>query len=135
MSQVILRYPYVRVDFWDDPDMVLPPREVFDHRGMLIDDVDMYVFLFFEIAFHMYMIYMLILYVVCLHMKMWHLAGTRWSCRERRLVRRQRDCHREREVGVRMPWGDQLHQRGQRGDVGLMTLVLGHHTLLWRLSE
>jgi hypothetical protein len=35
MPQVILRYPYVGVDFRGDPDMVLPPREVFDHRGML----------------------------------------------------------------------------------------------------
>jgi hypothetical protein len=48
--------PLCGVDFRDDPDMVLPPGEVFDHRGMLIDDVDMYVFVFFEIAFHMYMI-------------------------------------------------------------------------------
>ena len=53
---MILRYPYARVDFWDDPDMVLPPGEVFDHRGMLINDVDMYVFVFFEIACLMYMI-------------------------------------------------------------------------------
>jgi hypothetical protein len=36
MPQVILWYPYVGVDFRDDPDMVLPPGEVFDHRGMLI---------------------------------------------------------------------------------------------------
>jgi hypothetical protein len=35
MPQVILRYPYDGVDFWGDPDMVLPPGEVFDHRGML----------------------------------------------------------------------------------------------------
>jgi hypothetical protein len=35
MSQVILRYPYAGVDFRGDPDMVLPPGEVFDHRGML----------------------------------------------------------------------------------------------------
>ena len=53
---MILRYPYAGVDFQDDLDMVLPPREVFDHRGMLIDDVDMYVFVFFEIACLMYMI-------------------------------------------------------------------------------
>jgi hypothetical protein len=31
MPQVILRYPYIGVDFRDDPDMVLPPGEVFDH--------------------------------------------------------------------------------------------------------
>jgi hypothetical protein len=36
MSQVILCYPYAGVDFRDDPDMVLPPGEVFDHRGMLM---------------------------------------------------------------------------------------------------
>jgi hypothetical protein len=35
MTQIILRYPYFRVDFRDDPKMVLPPREVFDHRGMV----------------------------------------------------------------------------------------------------
>jgi hypothetical protein len=33
MPQVVLRYPYARVDFLGDSDMVLPPREVFDHRG------------------------------------------------------------------------------------------------------
>jgi hypothetical protein len=31
MQQVILRYPYAGVDFRDDPDMALPPGEVFDH--------------------------------------------------------------------------------------------------------
>jgi hypothetical protein len=45
-----------KVDFQDDPDMVLPPGEVFDHRGMLIDDVDMYGCIFFEIVIHMFMI-------------------------------------------------------------------------------
>jgi hypothetical protein len=35
MSQVMLQYPYAGVDFRGDPDMVLPPGEVFDHRGML----------------------------------------------------------------------------------------------------
>jgi hypothetical protein len=33
MPQVVLRYPYVGIDFRGDPDMVLPPGEVFDHRG------------------------------------------------------------------------------------------------------
>ena len=42
MPQVILRYPYAEVDFRDDPDMVLPPGEVFDHRGMFC--VYVYVF-------------------------------------------------------------------------------------------
>jgi hypothetical protein len=32
--QLILRFPYVGVDFRNDPDMVLPPGEVFDDRGM-----------------------------------------------------------------------------------------------------
>jgi hypothetical protein len=32
--QVILRFPYVGVDFRDDPDMVFPPGEAFDDRGM-----------------------------------------------------------------------------------------------------
>jgi hypothetical protein len=35
MPQVILQYPYAGVDFRGDPDMVLPPGDVFDHRGML----------------------------------------------------------------------------------------------------
>jgi hypothetical protein len=35
MPQIILRYPYFGVDFRDDPEMVLPPGEVFDHRGMM----------------------------------------------------------------------------------------------------
>ena len=35
MSQFILQFPYDRVDFRGDPDMVLPPGEVFDHKGML----------------------------------------------------------------------------------------------------
>jgi hypothetical protein len=30
MSQVTLWYPYAGADFWEDPDMVLLPREVFD---------------------------------------------------------------------------------------------------------
>jgi hypothetical protein len=34
MPQVILQFPYAGVDFRRDPDMVLPPGEVFDHRGM-----------------------------------------------------------------------------------------------------
>jgi hypothetical protein len=33
MPQIILRYPYAGVDFRGDSDMVLPPGEVFDHRG------------------------------------------------------------------------------------------------------
>jgi hypothetical protein len=35
MPQVILQYPYAGVDFRGDLDMVLPPGEVFDHRGTL----------------------------------------------------------------------------------------------------
>jgi hypothetical protein len=35
MPQVILQFPYAGVDFRGDPDMVLPPWEVFDHRGVL----------------------------------------------------------------------------------------------------
>jgi hypothetical protein len=47
MPQVILQFPYAGVDFRDDPDMVLPPGEVFDHRGMLMSLI--YI-VFFEIA-------------------------------------------------------------------------------------
>jgi hypothetical protein len=36
MPQIILQYPYCGVDFRGDPDMVLPPGEVFDHRGMFV---------------------------------------------------------------------------------------------------
>jgi hypothetical protein len=42
MPQVILRYLYAGVDFRNDLDMVLPPGEVFDHRGMF--GVYVYVF-------------------------------------------------------------------------------------------
>jgi hypothetical protein len=57
MPQVILRYPYAGVDFWGDPDMVLPPGEVFDHRGMFsIWCACLWFMLFFEISVHMYMI-------------------------------------------------------------------------------
>jgi hypothetical protein len=66
---------------------------------------------------------------------MWHLAGARWICRERRLVESRRDYCMERDVGGRMPRGDQLSQRGQRGGTGSMTLVQGHHTLLQRRPE
>ena len=34
MPQFILQFPYAGVDFRGDPDMVLPPGEVFDDRGM-----------------------------------------------------------------------------------------------------
>jgi hypothetical protein len=46
---VILRYPYARVDFRGDPDMVLPPGEVFDHRGMFSIGLHvlMYIIFFF----------------------------------------------------------------------------------------
>ena len=56
MSQVILRYPYVGVDFQGDPDMVLPPGEDFDHRGMFSMLVCFLFMLSFEISVHMYMI-------------------------------------------------------------------------------
>jgi hypothetical protein len=36
MPQIIHEFPYSGVDFWEDPEMVLPPGEVFDHRGMLM---------------------------------------------------------------------------------------------------
>jgi hypothetical protein len=36
MPQVILQYPYAGFDFRGDSDMVLPPGEVFDHRGMFM---------------------------------------------------------------------------------------------------
>ena len=35
MPQFILQFPYAGVDFREDPNMVLPLGEVWDHRGML----------------------------------------------------------------------------------------------------
>jgi hypothetical protein len=48
MPQIILQFPYSGVDFCDDPEMILPPGEVFDCRGMMLfllvfDDVFVYV--------------------------------------------------------------------------------------------
>jgi hypothetical protein len=36
MPQVILQFPYAGVDFRGDPDMVLPPGEVFDHQRYVV---------------------------------------------------------------------------------------------------
>jgi hypothetical protein len=36
MPQIILQFPYSGVDFCDDPEMILPPGEVFDRRGMML---------------------------------------------------------------------------------------------------
>jgi hypothetical protein len=36
MSQVILQFPYAGMDYRQDPDMVLPPGEDWDHRGMCV---------------------------------------------------------------------------------------------------
>jgi hypothetical protein len=36
MPQVILRYPYVGMDYHHDPDMMLPPGEDWDQRGMSV---------------------------------------------------------------------------------------------------
>jgi hypothetical protein len=66
---------------------------------------------------------------------MWYLVGARWSFKVLWLVRSWRDYHGERDIEMRTLRHNLLSQRGQRGDVGLMTLVLGHHTLLWRLPE
>jgi hypothetical protein len=46
MPQVILQFPYAGVDFREDPDMVLPPGEVFYRRGMLM----IFIYMFFDIA-------------------------------------------------------------------------------------
>jgi hypothetical protein len=35
MPQIILQFPYSGIDFRDDPEMILPPGEVFDRRGMM----------------------------------------------------------------------------------------------------
>jgi hypothetical protein len=36
MPQIILWFPYGGMDFRHDPDMVLPPGEDWDQRGMLV---------------------------------------------------------------------------------------------------
>jgi hypothetical protein len=36
VPQIILQYPYGGMDYRQDPDMALPPGEVWDHRGMLM---------------------------------------------------------------------------------------------------
>jgi hypothetical protein len=36
MLQIILQYPYGRMNYCRDPHMVLPPRVVWDHIGMLM---------------------------------------------------------------------------------------------------
>jgi hypothetical protein len=46
-------------------------------------------------------------------------------------TRAMRDFRVERDVDGIRPWGDQQSLRGQRGGAGSMTLVRGHHTLLW----
>jgi hypothetical protein len=35
VEYILLQYLYYGVDFRGDPDMVLPPGEVFDHQGMM----------------------------------------------------------------------------------------------------
>jgi hypothetical protein len=35
MPQIIFQFPYSGIDFCDDTEMILPPREVFDRRGMM----------------------------------------------------------------------------------------------------
>jgi hypothetical protein len=54
MPQVVLQYPYAGVDFRGDLNMVLPPGEVFDHRGMFSIGVHVVVYVF-EISVHTYM--------------------------------------------------------------------------------
>jgi hypothetical protein len=36
MPQIIMQFPYGGMDYHQDPDMVLPPGEAWDHRGMLM---------------------------------------------------------------------------------------------------
>jgi hypothetical protein len=36
MRKIILQYPYGEMDYRHDLDMVLPPGEDWDHRGMLM---------------------------------------------------------------------------------------------------
>jgi hypothetical protein len=66
---------------------------------------------------------------------MWHLAGARWSGRERRFSESWRDYHVERGTGGMRPRDVQQSPRGQRGGVDLMIPVQGHLTLLQRQPE
>jgi hypothetical protein len=98
MSQVMLQYPYAGVDFRGDPDMVLPPGEVFDHRGMLCIYICFDLCCDFDIPVHMYDVWILIPSVVaCLvHVQIWHLAGVRWSYIDRRCSESESDLRVER---------------------------------------
>ena len=65
-------------------------------------------------------------------MQIWHLAGTRWSYIEHRFSESQGDLHVERGAdGMRLQ-GDLQSLRDWRGGADLMTLVRGHHMLLWK---
>jgi hypothetical protein len=66
---------------------------------------------------------------------MWHLAGTRWRCSKCQLGESRRDDRGERGGGGRISWVDQQSPRGQQGGIVSMTLVQGHHMLLWQQSE
>jgi hypothetical protein len=135
MPQVILRYPYAGVDFRGDPDMVLPPGEVFDHRGMLSF---VYVFDLCYVLIYQFIcdIDTDMIFVCCfVHVQIWHLAGARWSCRERRFSESRRDCHVERGVGEDEAAGPPAEPERARGGADMMTLVRGHHMLLRRQPE
>jgi hypothetical protein len=53
-AAVYTQFPYAGVDFRGDPDMVLPPGEVFDHRGMLCIFVIYFVILIYQCICLMY---------------------------------------------------------------------------------
>jgi hypothetical protein len=52
--QLILRFPYVGVDFRNDPDMVLPPGEAFDDRGMCFVSVLWFIVFVFDILVYIF---------------------------------------------------------------------------------
>ena len=53
--QLILRFPYAGVDFRNDPDIVLPPGEAFDDRGMCFVSVLWFIVFVFDILVHILM--------------------------------------------------------------------------------
>jgi hypothetical protein len=70
---VILQYPYGGMDYQHDPDMVLPPREVWDQIGMFV-----------HLCFVIFIVQHMIMYIcmlnlpffLCFHM--WGPKAVRW---------------------------------------------------------
>jgi hypothetical protein len=83
MPDIILWYPYGGMDYHQDPYMVLPFGEDWDHRGMLM----YFMFCDFDSITYFY-VWMDVDAIVCLLcVQMWGHEGDRWSWLECWLVR------------------------------------------------